>query len=486
MEELDEDESLQPYGVAQVKSPYSVLPPRKGQGSARQPVCFEASGCRPLCAPLLLCARKEINVLGVRLWAWQWCSLVLTIMLSSIVAALISQQTVSIATPPQDSRWWERLVCNGTAPLPNVEPVRTWHIDAGWNFMCTASRSSHEYPLVHRNWCWRGLKQECQNNPRAHRSWNAVQKAAFDAGKVPPTKEVPFQPLQNAEVCDRKFFGQAEPWTSADWMKASSWFRSLVQVYVVNLPSDMRRWEAIATRLAQLNIRPVRVAGVDLRDASALKEAKVGGWIPRGFNISHARNMATAMTRGMGNLVGTIGHAAAHLKVLTQILADRPPLAVVLEDDSWLEGDFVVRLWHLVSKELPCDWEVVSLSSRCGYGDCVSQHLSRLQVDGNEPEWQCHQGVNLGLHGMLYRVERLREVQDKWRKVLFDEERPHCLDADVALASLADQVAYYAVPACQAPGFLHEAHLGSTRQLFNEGRNGLPQLRAGQSNLTFG
>merc|ERR1712233_238275 len=96
--------------------------------------------------------------------------------------------------------------------------------------------------------------------------------------------------------------------------------------------------------------------------------------------------------------------------------------------------------------ELPCDWEIVSLLSRCPYGTCVSPHLSRVQPDVNEPAYRCQAGVNWGMHGMLYRLEALPVVQEKWRKAVFNESFPHCLDVDVALASISDQVSYYAVP----------------------------------------
>lgn len=297
-------------------------------------------------------------------------------------------------------------------------------------------------------------------------SWAAIHRAAVTAAKVPPTYKVPFEPLQDAEVCDQSSFGKVRPWISEDWSKASAWFRSHVQVYVLNLPSDYRRWEDIKSRLGQLNIKAIRVAGLDLRKAGVWQEGRDGGFIPQGFNLSHySRSFGDDLARdargaeGLRNVLRTLGHAAAHIKVLRQILDDRPSLAVVLEDDSWLEDDFVPRLWNLVSEELPCDWEVVSLSSRCGYGRCISQHLARVQVDGNEPAFTCREGVNLGMYGMLYRVERLGDVLAKWQGVLFDEDRPHCLKADVALAALADQVAYYVVPSSQAPGFLHESHL---------------------------
>jgi len=127
---------------------------------------------------------------------------------------------------------------------------------------------------------------------------------------------------------------------------------------------------------------------------------------------------------------------------------------VVFEDDASPEADFVPRLWSLVTQELPCDWQAVSLSSRCPYGECLSPRLTRVRPDVNEPEWRCRHGVNYGFQGMLYRTDQIRELQRKWQPVVFDEKRPHCLDVDVALAAISDQVRFYAVPNVQVPGFL--------------------------------
>merc|ERR1740121_3322304 len=150
------------------------------------------------------------------------------------------------------------------------------------------------------------------------------------------------------------------------------------------------------------------------------------------------------------------------------VLSDGSPLAIVLEDDVMVEDDFVERVWHLVLRELPCDWEVTSLYSRCPYGTCVSEHLSRVHPDYDEPHWRCRQGVNWGMQGVLYRTEKLRGFQERWRDTVFDEQRPHCLDVDVALASISDEVAYYAVPSVQEPGFLRETDGGSARWDINQ------------------
>lgn len=159
----------------------------------------------------------------------------------------------------------------------------------------------------------------------------------------------------------------------------------------------------------------------------------------------------------------------SHIEFRATPKAHRPkPIALVLEDDAHPSDDVVEKLWHLARKELPCDWAAVSLRAMCPFGTCVSPHLSRVQPDVNEPEDRCRHGVNYGLQGVLYRLGALPRLRERWREVVFDPARPHCLDVDVALASISDEVGYYAVPFVQSPGFLQEADAVSTRTYIND------------------
>merc|ERR1711920_19657 len=54
-------------------------------------------------------------------------------------------------------------------------------------------------------------------------------------------------------------------------------------------------------------------------------------------------------------------------------------------------------------------------------------------------------------------------LRDKLANTVWNSTRPHCLDVDVALASISDTLAYYAVPSMQKPGFLTEGAQGSSR-----------------------
>merc|ERR1712217_819599 len=147
------------------------------------------------------------------------------------------------------------------------------------------------------------------------------------------------------------------------------------------------------------------------------------------------------------------------------------PLALVFEDDVVLEKDFAVKLKRLLETEAPCDWDVLSLKSACPYGKCVSPHLLRVLPDSNEPAARCRHGVNYGFFAMLYRLSTLNDLQARIARVVWNDDRPHCLDVDVALAAMSDEVAYYAVPKVQAPGLFTEGAQGASRQTNNQAKS---------------
>mmetsp|Transcript_59041 Transcript_59041/g.164968 ORF Transcript_59041/g.164968 Transcript_59041/m.164968 type:complete len:86 (-) Transcript_59041:12-269(-) len=63
-------------------------------------------------------------------------------------------------------------------------------------------------------------------------------------------------------------------------------------------------------------------------------------------------------------------------------------------------------------------------------------------------------GTNWGFFAMLYQTGSIGRIRRTLEEVVWNTSRPTCLVQDIALASLSDQIAYYAVPATQAPGFL--------------------------------
>jgi len=376
------------------------------------------------------------------------------------------------STPPMHGAFLDPLarsgeICNPQAPLPKLS-LRKWDLPDDWQRACEAKNVQGKYPYE-RNWCWVGLNNMCHWNLKAHKSWASYQNMAARDGIAPPRSDHAFNPLEDPEICDRPANGRARPWTAAERATARQWFKEHVAVYVLSLPNvGDGRYKVINQRLNELEIWHTRVPGVDMRVPGALAAAKRQGFVPLLFNFSKAQTTAYSWKHNMGSILGTVGCAAAHFKVQTKVMADASPMAIVMEDDSWVTDDFVPRLWSLVKEELPCDWEVTALLSRCGYGKCVSPHLTRVMPDANEPEWRCHQGSNWGMHAVLYRVSVLPALQEKWKRTVFNEDRPHCMDVDVALASISDQVGFYAVPAVQDPGFVRELDGRSARWDINQ------------------
>lgn len=282
------------------------------------------------------------------------------------------------------------------------------------------------------------------------------------------TSDIAFHPLRRPDVCDKHALGGAVIWNSSEWAIAQRWFKDKVAVHVLSLETSTKRREIIKARLDSLRIPFTFVDGVDMRREGELDVAKREGLIPADFNISRAQEEAFTVRNNMGSISGTVGCAAAHFRAqMYGVTHDPKDLTLILEDDVSPEEDFVAKLWRLVTKELPCDWQAVSLYSRCPFGECISPHLTRVHPDVNEPDWRCRHGVNYGFQGMVYRTSEIEDLQRMWKPVVFDESRPHCLDVDVALASISDTVRFYAVPAMQSPGLLHEMPEGSSRAEIN-------------------
>mmetsp|Transcript_107958 Transcript_107958/g.337686 ORF Transcript_107958/g.337686 Transcript_107958/m.337686 type:complete len:549 (-) Transcript_107958:259-1905(-) len=372
-----------------------------------------------------------------------------------------SDDMVLVAPPPDIE------ICNTSAAYP--EPaLRSWDVPAGWRRVCEEKNSKDKYPFE-RNWCWVGLNSMCHWNLKNHHPWAELQDMAADQGLTVPAKDSSFSPLQNPELCDRPENGRMRNWTQDEWEASRRWFKAHVSVYVLSLPKlGARRWKTIRKRLAELDIFATLVPGVDMREPGALYEAKRQGFMLEAFNFSRAQEIAYSWKHDMGSILGTAGCASAHFKAQAKVMTDGSPLAVVMEDDSWPSDDFVPRLWSLVREELPCDWEVTALLSRCGYGRCISPHLMRVMPDANEPAWRCRQGSNWGMHAVLYRTEALPRLQELWKRTVFNEDQPHCMDVDVALASISDQANFYAVPSVQDPGFVKEANHRSARWDINQ------------------
>jgi hypothetical protein len=324
---------------------------------------------------------------------------------------------------------------------------------------------------------------------RAHPTWRDAQEV-LESGSEALAALPRFDPLWNAGVCGDVGL-ETRTWTAHERRQARKWFRENVAVYVLKPPARKEPRNVLSTRLLELQIPFQYVHGVDLREDRAFEEARAQGLLPPGYNLTRAlgnalgpllakdkegatpvewaerakavmRANASASgeaVRTVSRLLDAAGAAVGHFRAQERALNVTPSQAVtlVLEDEAFPAGDFMVRLWSLVTQELPCDWQVVSLAARCPYGRCVSRHLARILPDaGEEQSQRCRFATSQGLRAFAYRTREMRALQERWKDTVFDEERPSCLGADAALASIADAVAFYAVPVTQHPRLMED------------------------------
>jgi len=354
-------------------------------------------------------------------------------------------------------------------------PVR-WKVPKKMRDLCRRKHRKHGIKHGHRrNWCWVAIKHQCKKLDKVKQPWSEVWKMARENDGVPKVLQERFDPLEHPEICDHPSSGRSVAWTPTEWQESHAWLKQHVAVYVLNLATDTKRWQTVHEQLQKLGVSATRIEGVDLQKPGSLIEATQSGWIPDSFDMKqaerHCKRHAKKNKKKCG-LRGTAGCASGHFKAQIQAHADGFPVALVLEDDSAIQDDFVPRLWSMLKTELPCDWDVVSLNSKCPFGRCVSKQLARVQPDFNEREQDCHFGVNFGTHGLLYRTERLPSIRRLMQNSTFNVMRPKCMDIDVALAAISNRLAYYAVPAVQFPSFLrHNTEFPSRRAAINKKRH---------------
>lgn len=338
--------------------------------------------------------------------------------------------------------------------------------------------------LQPRNWCWAHMKGMAetlgwQDKDITPPNWWWVQWHVAEMGLAPwPESETLF-PLGHPEICDIPANGAPEQGVDEqEQHEAQEWLRSTVAVYVVNLDKAWERMNTIGARLAALGIEFVRIPGVDLSVPGSLREARDQGLVPASWSLEDAKENLWKMygSSQPGTFYevagrGTVGCAAAHLHALgvaaAMSLAASKPLTLILEDDVWLADDFAVTLRRLLESEAPCHWEAISLKSYNPVGECVSRHLSRVHPDGSEPAESCRKTANWGFQSMLYRSGHLARIQGLLEEAVWDARRPTCLVQDVALASISDRLAFYAVPASQRPGFLTFTRDAGWREAMN-------------------
>ncbi|CAE8591733.1 unnamed protein product, partial [Polarella glacialis] len=284
--------------------------------------------------------------------------------------------------------------CNVSVPTGRWQSPRAFgseELGEDWMTACKALKpidGGLDWPG--RNWCWVATKHRACYGQH---SWLEAQELAAADGKAPKPQEVILPALLRSQLCDRRELGSdsvdsASPSkVKAEKEEADEWLRRNVAVYVVNLPSAGQRWRRISDRLQELGISATRVPGVDVSEPGALERAQKDGLLPGSWKfrtmeqslyrllVNSSAKTATRFINDYG--LGTVGCAAAHLRAMRAAARESErPLALILEDDTWLVDDFALKLRRLVLREAPCDWEVISLRSQCPYGECISEHLT--------------------------------------------------------------------------------------------------------------
>lgn len=405
-----------------------------------------------------------------------------TVSLSSLVQGVGSGQ-VRAATQspgicsPQDSPLDLTLFLKGTA-------VPSFAHSPDWGRKCQSMEPPPSLTATPR-WpgqdnCWGWVKKIGCYETNSANDWLRAQELAALQSRAPDPKEYTMEAVRSPHMCMRVGHGaELTNVTKEERRAAAAWLNDHVSIYVLNIAADTERLSTMAETMDRLGIQWSRIPGVDMRLDGALQTAQKIGFVPPDFDFAEAQAAADTDYQGMGGILGTVGCAAAHLNAMKVALGNhrlspQREMAIIFEDDVRPNVDFAVKLQRLLATEAPCDWAAISLRSRCPYGECVSEHLTRVLPDGNEPEDRCRHGVNYGFFAMLYRLEVLPALRARLADRVWDASAPRCLDVDVALASISDQVAYYAVPFMQEPGFVVEESHGSARFDTNMASDGNP------------
>eukprot|EP00929_Paragymnodinium_shiwhaense_P108840 TRINITY_DN75187_c0_g1_i1.p1 TRINITY_DN75187_c0_g1~~TRINITY_DN75187_c0_g1_i1.p1 ORF type:complete len:542 (-),score=95.78 TRINITY_DN75187_c0_g1_i1:402-2027(-) len=402
--------------------------------------------------------------------------------LRAIATSIHGRRSALLTATPQN-------FCNTSMPVLKDWGIRgPFNLSTNWDEKChsEAFMPPNTWVWPGRNWCWvRTRTRSCYTHGKETQvpNWYWAQKAVARQGYAPQPELELLDAYVHPELCDLPELGL--PWgviPDEEKAAAAEWVNENIAIFVVNLPRDVERWQKMEARFRALGVRAHRLPGVDLTRPGALDRAQEEGVVPADYDYAVAvQNMNKIMVNSdnkgvekeldqMG--IGTVGCAAAHLRAqrLAYKLAGlaEKQMTLIMEDDVWLNDDALVKLRKIVTDELPCNWELFALTTRCGYGECVAPHVSRVQPDGNEPDVRCHNSGSYGMYGMLYRTGAIPKINDLLQKVCFDDARPACLPVDIAMASISDRIAYYAVPGSQFPGLAVEAGWGgSTRWAMN-------------------
>lgn len=461
-----------PESSTYIEVSQSDLTPRESRWRGAQP--YTRRACVHLLVGLLIAA-----VVGVIFKAWLSHQSIWHSIFGKEESQRHAKQKVHIHHPKQHWRYHPpgqapEGFCDRTRRIPKAKTPRPFKMPRKWRKMCNAKPNKATDAYWHgRNWCWFSVKHGCLRNKGLF-TWYQSQEYTARMGLAPHVADVEFEPITDRDLCERiewQYHNENAP-SQDEIDQATSWLNNNTHILVLNLPKARKRWKAISSHLDSLGIQYHKSPAVDMSKHGAYHDAKKSGDMPQWFHFDVAQKNAYTHFQGKGGIVGTTGVATAHLRTLRRGVAGahkhNKSLVLVIEDDAEFADDFTARLMRLVQDEIPCDWTALSLKTRCGYGQCVTPHLTRVWPDGNEPAHRCRHGVNYGFYSMLYRASALPFIMERMRQQVWNVNNPHCLDVDVALASLSDEVSYYAVPSFLQPGLLREGHMGSSRWSINK------------------
>eukprot|EP00929_Paragymnodinium_shiwhaense_P043910 TRINITY_DN2253_c0_g1_i2.p1 TRINITY_DN2253_c0_g1~~TRINITY_DN2253_c0_g1_i2.p1 ORF type:complete len:474 (+),score=119.93 TRINITY_DN2253_c0_g1_i2:102-1523(+) len=373
----------------------------------------------------------------------------------------------------------EAKLCNPQANQPREVHPRKFVMTEEWKDRCrNLPHQGHWSPPAawgdaERNWCWVEIKQ-CAQKHRFDKkqhfkppNWWFCQAEAAKKGHAPWPAQLNLYPLLNHEICDRTSNGNWHlpdniDWDGNDWGGALQWFHENVDVFIINMPQNVKRLKIIGDRMNKLQIPFTRVDGISLTKPGELEAAWEKGLVPRNwsYEAAHEANTRQYVDSPTGYSkdaltetgLGTAGCTSAHLNAMKIASQSTKPLALILEDDLKLDNQFLPKLKRLILEEAPCDWEAINLLLYMTFGECISPHLARVHPDANEPKEVCGKGVNWSFGAVLYKVSKLPHVREELSKVVWNPWRPTCLVHDIAFASISDKMKYYGVPAQQYPG----------------------------------
>lgn len=346
-------------------------------------------------------------------------------------------------------KWTRQETCNWQVGLTLGQPPTTWHgISALDQNRCKSlgPTASHEEIVEEtRNWCWKSLSElTCTSRASSAQGISWVEAKSSLSQRIRGIHSSigdEFNPLEDAGLCDYSGSNGFRLWTDEEALNALRWFVKNIKVYVLQREAGYGRSDA----------------GVNT--TSCLLEQGITSELIPSVHVLHPgdREVAEVLKR-LPNVLAEVealtSRTVSHFHAQTIAMKSSSSLALILEDGVKLAKDFVPRLWSLVTEEAPCDWDIISLATTCPIGRCVSPHLARVGPDGNFPKSsRCSSLVNRGLQGMLFRTSLLQVIQPRWKEVAFTTAFGDCLDVDAALSAISDEVAFYAVPAVQQPGF---------------------------------